>query len=729
MEELDSNILSIFIEEAEEIIENLELQLSELETEEDSSSLINEIFRGVHTLKGNANSFGFETLGSFVHSFENLLEILRNNPNLLDADLTSLLYQGFDIVKETFEEEKEGNKKKSQNYKDTLNQIELKLDSLENQNLTSEKKPNKLLESLSFLNEDNVSEENEKSDNELNKETIDKLNFSEIREIIEKEDFEKTNESIYNIKMNFDTDFHIRGYEPSIFFSLFEEKGKIIKSFAYLSSEIPDLENLDLDLYSISEISMYIYSNSSEEELTEIFDFIAEPGEYSLLKISKDILLKKNVLVELSEEKSLDNEPSVDESSDNEPSDDEPSDNTSKRKKEKESDSTLRISGGKVDDLFNSVGELVIAQSFLEHNPNIIQLNDPDIKNQLSHIQKITKSVQNRVMELRMIPIKNTFMKLKRTVRDVSLKINKDIDLIIKGEDSELDKSMVDSLGEPLIHLIRNAIDHGIESKEERIKSNKSEKGTVKLSAFHKGSNFIIEIKDDGRGIDKEVVLKKAILNNIADDNKTYSDKEIYAMLFKPGFSTAEEITDISGRGVGLDSVQSSVQNNKGKLIVTSELGTGTTFQIVLPLTLAIIDGMVVKIDGETYIIPILSIVETFKATNEAVKSFSEDNKFINYRGEMLPILNIHEAMGKETAIAEDEYINKLFICIEHSRGNFIIPVDKIIGKQQVVIKSLNKTIFNQNEVSGATILGDGGLSLILNIDGLSEKIYFVEDN
>jgi two-component system chemotaxis sensor kinase CheA len=381
---------------------------------------------------------------------------------------------------------------------------------------------------------------------------------------------------------------------------------------------------------------------------------------------------------------------------------------------------TIRIESSKLDELFDSIGELVIAQSFIDQNEQIRGLNNLEINQYLSMLNKTTRLIQNKVMNLRMIPIRDTFMKMKRVSRDVSKKTNKEVELILSGEDTEIDKTMVDSLSEPLIHLIRNSIDHGIEeTAQDRIDGGKVPIGKVFLSAMHKGSSFIIEIKDDGRGIDTTKILEKAIEKGIASSDESYTKEQILNFLLVAGFSTAATITDISGRGVGLDAVKQSIESIKGKLQIESTLGEGSVFRIILPLTLAIIDGLSVLVKDETFIIPTLSVVESFRAKKGDVQKAKGQGEFINFRGDILPVLKLGKLLGiDDSELCVEE---TTLICIEHERGRYVLQVNELLGRQQVVIKSLSKRLASIKEISGAAIMGSGEIALILNIEGVRE--------
>jgi two-component system, chemotaxis family, sensor kinase CheA len=690
-------IIGIFIEESTEIIQQLETELMILEESPWDKSIINEIFRGVHTLKGNANSFGFTKLGGFVHYFEDLLDFYRNPNNQLNKKIIQLIFDAYDVIKEVFELERDKIDKYPKEYENILKQIK---ESLE---IDLEKIEAKIIDNNKIV----IHKQH------FHHDKFDKDEIKNISKDVKNILLDSINEDkkIFNIVMQFDTDIYIRGYNHTLFFKLFANLGTVVKSFWYMANNIPELEIFDIEKNYINKVSVYLVSSENIDEIQDVFEFIAEDNEVGISIV--DISLFESAEDEIMESQLIKvNEDPIKNLSINQSNTSVSNSNTSAK--------SIRIESSKLDELFDSIGELVIAQSFIDQNELIRSLNNLEINQYLSMLNKTTRLIQNKVMNLRMIPIKDTFLKMKRVARDVSNKTNKEIELILSGEDTEIDKTMVDSLGEPLIHLIRNSIDHGIEAnKEDRINANKEEIGKVYLSAMHKGSNFIIEIKDDGRGVDTQKILQKAIEKGIASSEETYTKEEILNFLLVAGFSTAPTITDISGRGVGLDAVKRSIESIKGKIHIESNLGEGTTFRIVLPLTLAIIDGMSVKVKDETFIIPTLSVVESFRAKKGDIQKAQGKGEFINFRGDILPIVKLGELLEIDYEPLDVEQTT--LICIEHEKGRYVLQVNELLGRQQVVIKSLSKKLAIIKEISGAAIMGSGVIALILNTEGIRE--------
>lgn len=321
-----------------------------------------------------------------------------------------------------------------------------------------------------------------------------------------------------------------------------------------------------------------------------------------------------------------------------------------------------------------------------------------------------------------MVAIKDTFEKMKRVVRDTSKKTGKELHLLIQGEETEIDKTMIDSLSDPLIHIIRNAIDHGLEADaSERLKAGKAAEGNITLRAFHKSGSIVISVSDDGRGINKERVLAKAIERGVINGDENLSDSQIFALIMQPGFSTAEAISDLSGRGVGLDVVKTSIEKLRGKIEIDSKEGEGTTFSMILPLTLAIIDGMLVQTAGEIYIIPTLSVVESFRPEREIVHVLKEKGEFVSLRGQYIPVMRLSDIFGLNAQRIEPW--EGILVCVETEGGRIAILVDELVGRQQVVIKTLGKALSMLKEISGGAILGNGDIALILNVDELRPLI------
>ncbi|MFO7819336.1 MAG: chemotaxis protein CheW, partial [Halanaerobacter sp.] len=387
-----------------------------------------------------------------------------------------------------------------------------------------------------------------------------------------------------------------------------------------------------------------------------------------------------------------------------------------KKSKEVKEKSTIKVDTDKLEDLMNSMAELVISQSKVkELILNKLDLSaNIEINNALDEVDKKIRSLQEEVMNTRMIPIGSTFMRFKRLVRDLSQEQGKEVNLEIKGKETELDKTVIEEIGDPLKHMIRNSIDHGIEMPDEREERGKSRTGTITLNAYHKEGKVIIEIKDDGQGLDKDQILAKARENGLIEGDEDLKEREIYNLIMEPGFSTSEEITETSGRGVGMDVVKSNIEKLRGSVKISSEKGEGTTFRLKLPLTLAIIDGMKVKIGDEYFIIPLNSIVEFIQPFEKQLKTVEGKGEVVKIRDKYVILSRLCNLLDIKADVSDP---TEGIVIIVHDEGREIcLLVDEILGQQQAVIKSLEDNYTYVEGLSGAAILGDGNVAMILDI-------------
>ena len=386
-------------------------------------------------------------------------------------------------------------------------------------------------------------------------------------------------------------------------------------------------------------------------------------------------------------------------------------------------DQSVKVSTQRMDSLVNLVGELVIAQLMVVQDPVVSKIHDQRLSRNLAHLGKIVRDLQETSMSLRMVTLKATFQKMARLVRDVAAKAGKRIQLEVEGEDVELDRNVVEEIGDPLVHMIRNACDHGIEPADERRKAGKNETGTLRLRAYHSGGSIVIEVEDDGRGLSRERILKKCLEKGLIDPTRNLAeipDSEVFNYIFLPGFSTAEKVTDISGRGVGMDVVRRNIEALRGSVEIRSTPGKGSTFSMRLPLTMAIIDGMVVRVGGQRYIVPTLNIERSFRPTPEQLTMVLQKGELVRVRDGLLPIYRLQRIFN--LADGARELSQGLLLVLEHGKRRACVFVDEILGQQQVVIKSLGDSQPQIRGVSGGAILGDGRVALIVDVGGLLES-------
>ncbi len=389
----------------------------------------------------------------------------------------------------------------------------------------------------------------------------------------------------------------------------------------------------------------------------------------------------------------------------------------SKKASRVEPASSLRIDIKKVDQLFNQVGEIVITQAMLAQMASKL---DPvlyeNIHSGLAELERNTRDLQESVMAIRMVPCRNVFSRFPRLIRDMQKKFGKDVELILIGEETEVDKGFVEKLVDPLTHLVRNSFDHGIESAEDRKKTGKLPKGTITLRASHQGGNVVIEVSDDGKGLNRDKILNKAQEKGISA-SETMSDQEVWQLIFAPGLSTTEKVSDLSGRGVGMDVVKKNVQAMGGVVDIESLEGQGSRIIIRLPLTLAIIEGMVIRIGSETYILPLIAIVESIRPDRSDISKVLDKGELVNLRGEYVPIIRLSDLFGVEAEV--DDVSQSVLVIVESEGGRIAVMVDELVGQQQVVIKSLEQNFMKVQGIAGATILGDGHVAFILDVRGL----------
>jgi len=682
-------IRDIFIEEASEIIEKLDVDIINFEEDPEDKDLLSELFRGVHTLKGSANSFGFTRLGEFVHHFEDVLDYYRNSDETVSHDGISLFLAAVDIIKDVMWREIDEDEGLPANYNEVLEGIK---NIISHKNGSSE--PSEKIEEIAL---DLASEF---ADVDLEEVRSDSFSEDDIKAM---QSSLNEIEELYHISLTLDEDIFFRGFDHAKIFKLLSDEGRVLESW-WDMSEVPSLEDLDVEKNSIKRVDLFLASDKPANEIEELFEYIEE-NEYTFALVPKEIEKKPEPKPLKEEEIKFGKRES-----------DKPAPKHNRRKSD--SRSFVKIDTNKLDELFDSIGELVIAQNFLAESEEIKKVKNEGVTKTMNVLSKITRLIQNRVMSLRMVAVNDTFEKMKRVARDASNKVNKEISLEIVGADTEIDKTMVDALSDPLIHIMRNAIDHGLESSvEDRVAVGKPEVGIITLSAYHRGGNIAIEVSDDGRGINRDKVFSKAVERGLIEEDADLSDSQVFALIMQAGFSTADVISDISGRGVGLDVVRSSIEKLHGRIEISSEVGKGSTFTILLPLTLAIIDGMLVESAKSTFIIPTLSVLESFIPSKEIIHSMKHQGEFVDLRGEMIPIVRLNHIL--EISDEKPEISESTLICVESENGKYAILVDELIGRQQVVIKSLGPTLSKIKELAGSAIMGSGEIALILNVEEL----------
>jgi len=382
-------------------------------------------------------------------------------------------------------------------------------------------------------------------------------------------------------------------------------------------------------------------------------------------------------------------------------------------------DQTVKVAVDRLDALITHVGELVIAQSMVAQDVTDMRRDNPRLAGNMAHLSKIARELQELSMSMRMVPIAGVFQKMARLVRDVSRKAGKEVELVLTGKETELDRNVVDAIGDPLVHMIRNACDHGIETPEARVKSGKPRQGRIELKASHQSSNIVIEICDDGKGLDTDRILKKAVAAGVVSADQAMSEQDIFKLIFAPGLSTAESVSDISGRGVGMDVVKKNIESLRGRVEITSTKGAGSCFTIRLPLTLAVIDGLVVRVGDQRYVVPLLSIEQSIRPAAEQLSTVNGRGEMCMVRGMCLPIFRLHNLFG--VGAAEQDPTRAIVVIVQDNDRRCCLLVDELLGQEQVVIKSLGDGMEKIAGIHGGAILGDGQVSLILDVAGVMD--------
>lgn len=671
-----SQFHDIFFEEAIEGIEIMEKELLNLHPDEYDKKTINTIFRAAHSIKGSASTFGFEDIGQFTHSIETVLDKIRNDELSITQELVSTLLSAVDCLNNMLISEKAG-----ENYDaKVIDSIAAQLDSF------SSDAENNTTDTTTLVNTktENDNKIAETSDNKLKEK--------------------------WKISFIPDDKLFYTGNDPLRLIRELQTLGKL--SVKTIIDKLPDYESFDVHNCYLGWI-IKLHGNVNREQIEEVFAWVI--GDCKL-----DIENETEHRVTPNRRDSF---------------------NTGGRRKTDSELRSIRVNTDKVDELLNLVGELVITQSILN---SIIDTQATETSERLhqclEQLERNTRDLQEQTMSIRMLPVDNAFQRIPRIVHDLSIAQGKNVTLELSGESTELDKTVLEKIGDPLVHLVRNAIDHGIEKPDTRISSGKHEQGVVKIKAEHEGGYIVLRISDDGKGIDPDIVLKKAIDKNIVSKDNDLTESQIINLIFQPGFSTAEIISDVSGRGVGMDVVKQNITDLGGSVDIWSKKGVGSTFTIKLPLTLAILDGQIVKVGNHTFIIPLHLISETLIFEEGQRNSIAGKTELYKYREKYIPVIRLDKVFNikpeseteteteTETEIKPDSEIRRdtrqtdLLVVFDTGEKRAGVLVDDVIGQQQVVIKSLEKNYNNVPGVTGATILGDGSVALVLDVLTLSSQ-------
>lgn len=698
--------LNTYIAESRELLESMEEGLLRVEQEHDKGELLNAIFRAAHTIKGSAGLFGLDDIVAFTHVAESLLDKLRDGKIALTKDLVALLLACKDHISELVEHVASGGNK------------------LDDSVLA---KGNKLINALNQAGGAVPSES--------------ALTLPDEPKVACASEHDSVETSNWHISLRFGQDSLRNGMDPLSFLRYLGTLGKII-NIVTLDDHIPETTEMDAESCYLG-FDISFQSDADKQAIEDVFEFIRHDSLIRVLPPSSsareyielirdlpednkrvaDILLRCGSLTQAELDEIMIEQEAP------EPAAQTPDSNTESNttvtqgtveKQPKVRDSkireaqSVRVDAEKLDKLIDLVGELVIASAGTALNA--AASGQGKLIESASTLTRLVEEVRDSALSLRMVQIGATFNRFQRVVRDVSSELNKEINLVITGAETELDKTVIEKISDPLMHLVRNAIDHGIEAPQDRISAGKSSAGTLHLNAYHDSGSIVLEVSDDGAGLNRDKIMKKAIEKGLVVPEQNLEDQEVYGLIFEPGFSTADQVSNLSGRGVGMDVVKRNITALRGTVTVDSRPGQGTTFCVRMPLTLAIIDGFLVGVDDSSFVVPLDIVLECVEL-EEVVRN--SDGRYINLHGEVLPFIRLREMFGMGGQVPRRENL----VVVRSGGIKAGLVVDRLMGEFQTVIKPLNQIFKNVHGLGGSTILGNGQVALILDVPGLVDRV------
>jgi two-component system chemotaxis sensor kinase CheA len=690
-------LVKVFMEESEDEIRDLEAGLIRLEEDREDEDTINRVFRAAHTIKGSAGLVGFENISNFTHTIENILDRIRKKDLPITNKLISTLLASVDLLKRMIAAASDGE--------------EIDDNEVEAETLTLKR----------FIGPSKHGDGNQGAAEKAK---------------------DKTGEKFFSILMKFRPDILTTGQDPIMLIQELGELGEIIECRAFTDT-IPDIYNL-VPTFCYTTWEIRLRTQRTITDVSNVFMFVSDENDITIDDISTlykqgvDLTLAEKPIGEILVEKGIVKEKDIVEALKEHKTTGQAL--VEKGKVTKEiiekmalaqsqsrkiaKSSTIRVDTDKLDKLVNLVGEMVISVARMSQCAS--ELNSESLNRSLqgaiSALERISRELQEQVMRVRMVPVEGTFNRFRRVVRDLSFELGKKIEIRMEGTETELDKNVIEQISDPLKHMIRNSIDHGIEEPDERKALGKPEVGTIWLKAYQREGNIFIEISDDGKGIDKQKVLTKAVEKGLAEAGRTYTDKEIFDMLFVPGLSTAEKVSELSGRGVGMDVVRRNIEELRGTVEIHSENGKGSTFRVKLPLTLAIIDGMMVKVGSEVLTIPLSVIDKSVRPSRTEIKTVEGRGELVDIRGDYIPLVRLYQLFSLPSQKMDPT--EALVVVLHGTASRFGILVDDVLGQTQAVIKSIDKNFKKIEGTSGATILGNGRVSLILDVHSIERMAF-----
>ncbi|MCE9797624.1 chemotaxis protein CheA [Citrobacter portucalensis] len=659
-----SDFYQTFFDEADELLADMEQHLLDLVPEAPDSEQLNAIFRAAHSIKGGAGTFGFTILQETTHLMENLLDEARRGEMQLNADIINLFLETKDIMQEQLDAYKSSVEPDADSFEyicQALRQLALEA---KGETAPAVVNPAKLsVVDSAAMQEEAVAKPEPASEESKKRITLSRLKASEV--------------------------------------DLLEE-------------ELANLATLTDVVKGSDTLSATLDGNLAEDDIIAVLCFVIEADQIEFETVSAEpVAAEADEVAVVTEPQPVAVAPAVKATAS-----EAPHSRAEREKPARASESTsIRVAVEKVDQLINLVGELVITQSMLAQRSNELDpVNHGDLITSMGQLQRNARDLQESVMSIRMMPMEYVFSRFPRLVRDLAGKLGKQVELTQVGSSTELDKSLIERIIDPLTHLVRNSLDHGIELPEKRLESGKSPIGNLTLSAEHQGGNICIEVTDDGAGLNRERILAKAVSQGMPI-HENMSDDEVGMLIFAPGFSTAEQVTDVSGRGVGMDVVKRNIQEMGGHVEIQSKQGQGTTIRILLPLTLAILDGMSVRVADEVFILPLNAVMESLQPREEDLHPLAGGERVLEVRGEYLPLVELWKVFEVEGA--KTEATQGIVVILQSAGRRYALLVDQLIGQHQVVVKNLESNYRKVPGISAATILGDGSVALIVDVSAL----------
>ncbi len=679
-----------YFQECEELLLAMEEGLLAMESGDADSEVINAVFRAVHSIKGSGGAFGFEPLVAFAHVLETVLDLVRSGKLPPGPDIMKVLLRAGDVLADHVNAARTGVPLAAAHD----SEIMADLSTLAGEDAGAPAPAE--FEGLEFV------------PMQIDIGSPVEMALSPLPALA----------AGWRVRFVPNASLYAKANEPYLLIRELQTLGPIeVKADL---SQLPDLFTVEPDQAYIG-WDIVLKTDVDRSSIEDVFEFVVGDCELDIQPVSAEQEEPAALEETLAEVMPQPNGPAVHSIAAVQPNTEKGTVATAAAT-ENSAKQTIRVDLDKVDRLVNLVGELVITQAMLSQRAAESGLNHSSlIGHGLGELEHLLRELQEGVMAIRTQPVKSVFQRMPRLVRELAAQTNKEVRLVVEGEATEVDKTVIERLGEPLTHMIRNAVDHGLETADDRQAAGKPAEGVVKLSAEHRGGRIVIEVSDDGRGIDRERVRSKAIEKGLVAPNAVLSDEEVDNLIFVPGFTTANQVSNISGRGVGMDVVRRNIVELGGRIVISSTPRKGSRFSLTLPLTLAVLDGMVVAVGDQTFVLPLSHIVESLRPKPQDIKPFGRNRQLLNIRNAYVPLVKVGELLGVSGAI--DDPAEGVVILVEsEGTGRLALAVDTILGQRQVVIKSFEANYEHIEGIAAATILGDGRVALILDVDGLVSR-------